>query len=484
MTDKTKQEGQQKKQRKKPKKTLLFIGLGVVVVLAGLLLLFSFKHTEAYTTSYTVSYALIIDNQTVKQDNITFMQGKLSSLLGLMSTKLDDAVASMQVGDEITLTLNASEAFGEYDESKRITVNRTNNLERKSEIDKFFYITLDKFVEVFNEQPIVGNAYSTQGLRWQLKVVEVNDSLVKLEHLAKIGDTMPLGFLGLTQKVIGVTSDKIILEIEGQPTSMETPNGVLEVSFDDDYVYFTLTPEIGQEVELNGVKGRVVEITNDSIVVDANPLYAGKQVVIKLKLLAKQKVKASISASCVYHPNAPTMQVFIMSYCPFGLQMVKGLLPVWKLLGDKANIELRFVSYTMHGPKEEEENKRMICIREEQCDKLITYLECFAGSGDWEKCIAQAGIDKAKLEQCMQFRAENYFKVDKQLNEKYGVRGSPTVVINGKVVEIWPRSPENIKQELCKAFANPPEECNQQLSTQNPSPGFGYGTSSAGGSCA
>ena len=195
-----------------------------------------------------------------------------------------------------------------------------------------------------------------------------------------------------------------------------------------------------------------------------------------------EKYKEKISAPREI-PGAPKMQVFIMSYCPFGLQFLKGLLPVWKKFIDKANIELRFVSYTMHGQKEEEENKRMICIREEQSSKLLAYLECFVKSGDSAGCIKEAGIDKDKLESCMQSRAEKYFAEDKELNEKYGVQGSPTVVIDGKQVEIWPRSPENIKEKLCEAFTSKPSECNEKLSEENPSPGFGLGTSSAGGTC-
>ena len=177
------------------------------------------------------------------------------------------------------------------------------------------------------------------------------------------------------------------------------------------------------------------------------------------------------------------MQVFIMSYCPYGLQMLKGLLPVWEKFENKANIELRFVSYTMHGQKEEEENKRMICIREEQYPKLIPYLKCYAQSGDHESCLAQANVDTGKLESCMAERADGYFQEDKELNEKYGVQGSPTTVIDGKVVEIWPRSPEDIKKALCEAFSTQPSECSETLSTENPSPGFGGGTSNAGGSC-
>jgi hypothetical protein len=47
----------------------------------------------------------------------------------------------------------------------------------------------------------------------------------------------------------------------------------------------------------------------------------------------------------------PDVDVFVMSYCPFGTQIEKGLLPVWDLLGDKINLNIRFVDYAMHGKR-------------------------------------------------------------------------------------------------------------------------------------
>jgi len=70
------------------------------------------------------------------------------------------------------------------------------------------------------------------------------------------------------------------------------------------------------------------------------------------------------------------------------------------------------------------------------------------------------------------------------LNEKYGVQGSPTVVINDKVVSVSTRSPEKFKEIVCQAFNTPPAECSQTLPEEVSSPGFGLSSgSSSGGSC-
>jgi len=181
--------------------------------------------------------------------------------------------------------------------------------------------------------------------------------------------------------------------------------------------------------------------------------------------------------------NGPVMDVFIMSYCPFGLQFVKGLLPVWREFKDYANINVRFVSYTMHGDKEAEENARMACIREEQCSSYSDYLECFVQNGDSAGCINKLNIDSSKLNDCIANRAKGYLDKDAELNKQYGVQGSPTIVINGKQVDVWPRSPANIAQTLCNAFNEKPEACSKSFSEENPGAGFGQVSTNIQGSC-
>jgi hypothetical protein len=192
----------------------------------------------------------------------------------------------------------------------------------------------------------------------------------------------------------------------------------------------------------------------------------------------------------------PDVKLFVMSYCPFGLQMEKALLPVWQLLKDKADIGIYFVDYIMHGKEEMEENLRQYCIQKEDKEKYLAYLGCFVKDGNFENCLKEAGIDQNKLNSCQSatdkefkisegFTENGYppFNVHKDLNEKYGVKGSPTLVINDVVLNVQ-RSPEKVKQAICDAFLNPPPECQQKLSEENASPGFGTTSDgSSSGSC-
>ena len=193
--------------------------------------------------------------------------------------------------------------------------------------------------------------------------------------------------------------------------------------------------------------------------------------------------------------DKPKIELFVMSYCPFGTQIEKGILPVIEALKDKVDFEVKFCDYSMHGQKELKENTRQYCIEKEQKDKYLDYLKCFLDKGDYSGCLDKAGINKAKLKQC-EIATDKEFKITQDYNdkstykngfprfnvfksdvEKYNVQGSPTLVINGAVKRPANRDSETLAKLICSAFKNPPEECSQKFSTVTPSPGFGYSTS-------
>lgn len=197
----------------------------------------------------------------------------------------------------------------------------------------------------------------------------------------------------------------------------------------------------------------------------------------------------------------PDVKLFVMTHCPYGLQAQKALLPVYDLLKDEAEIGVYFVNYIMHGKIEIDENLRQYCIQRDQQDKYSAYFSCFAQAGDFNGCLSGAGIDMNQLNSCVSQTDQDFgisadyndqstwlngiyplFNVQTDLNTQYGVQGSPTLVINGKIANVN-RSPEEFKKAVCNAFNTAPAECSQALSNETPSAGFGGGTGTSGGSC-
>ena len=193
----------------------------------------------------------------------------------------------------------------------------------------------------------------------------------------------------------------------------------------------------------------------------------------------------------------PVVDLFVMSYCPYGTQMERGIIPAVQALGSKITFNLKFVSYTMHGDNEQDENLRQYCIEQNMPTKYLNYLQCFlkaqtGAATEAEACMASSGIAKNSVNTCMSATATKFniahgstaFPIYADENTKYGVQGSPTLVING-VTSNSGRDPESILKAICGSFTTPPAECQKQLSTTAPAAGFGNAASagSASASC-
>ena len=191
--------------------------------------------------------------------------------------------------------------------------------------------------------------------------------------------------------------------------------------------------------------------------------------------------------------DKPVVELFVMSYCPYGTQMEKGILPVVAALGNKIDFQLKFCSYAMHGQKELAENMLQYCIQKEQNSKLNAYMTCFLESGVSSSCLDTAKIDQKKLNSCVSKTDAAYkvtsnfnnkvgyqgsypgFDVNKADNDKYNVGGSPTLVINGQEISTN-RDSASLLKTICSAFNEQPKECEAVLSSASPSAGFGSGT--------
>ena len=467
--------------------SLLKIGICIGVIAVIVLLFFVFRSSEIKEgSSVRLQYSIALANGTVIENGTTTaISGNISESLNLLSNKTDFNLLNQKKNAEIELNLTADEAFGQINQSLIYKINRSEKQNRTTESNRTLNITSQEFAEAFNSTPLINKSYAITGNPWNYTVLNFDAANITLRIETSIGE-LPSMVEGLKQEIILITDTKITIK-NSLTSTQEIPveNGNVTIFQDDNYIITKFTPEVGKEIAVNWpgyAGGKVVSFDENSITVDANSEFAGQDVILKIKVLDVGKSASSTGKKVSGKKNSgPTMQVFVMSYCPYGLQMMKGMLPAWRLLGEKANFELRFVSYTMHGVKEDTENSRMICIREEQSSKLVDYLECFTDSGDANSCILTAGIDKSSLEDCMDSRASGYMETDKALNTQYGVQGSPTIVIEGKEAQIN-RDPESVKKAICDAFTSKPSECSQTLSTASPSPGFGSSSSSSSSS--
>jgi len=154
------------------------------------------------------------------------------------------------------------------------------------------------------------------------------------------------------------------------------------------------------------------------------------------------------------------MDVYVVSYCPYGRQMENAVLPVKKLLGDKLNLTIKFIS-AMHGQKEAEENLRQYCIQESQKDKFWDYLTCFNGGTDAETCLNSTGINTTMVDACMANTTQQTIAADAASKRIYS---SPTTYLQGQKYDKMPRTPEQIKEIVCERL-NDDGLCDTDLSS-------------------
>jgi glutaredoxin len=198
--------------------------------------------------------------------------------------------------------------------------------------------------------------------------------------------------------------------------------------------------------------------------------------------------------------DVPQVQLFVMSFCPFGNQAEELMMPVTKLLKNKANIELHYVIYgrdqgysgsdycldeeakycSMHGIQELNQGIRELCVQKYQRDKFWDFVKeinsnCNYQNVDscWEGIAKKVGVDIAQIKTCQKDEGLRISAQELELNKKYGISGSPQIIIND-IEYMGSRSSEAYKQTICSAFNSPPEECSQVLSSEG---------SSASGEC-
>ncbi|HEX7445675.1 MAG TPA: thioredoxin domain-containing protein, partial [Methanothrix sp.] len=200
---------------------------------------------------------------------------------------------------------------------------------------------------------------------------------------------------------------------------------------------------------------------------------------------APPKPKLTPEQVCVNMTKSdrPLLQAFVVSKCPFGLQMQRIMANIINeskdaeeylkvmYIGsvDKDNSTIR----SMHGVEEAEENLRQICIREEQSGKYWDYLRCYMRQGKSADCQKSVSLDVDELNACTNDSSRGlvYAQKDFDLAKKFKITGSPTMLMNEKIVKesdfatntTNSRSPEAVKDLLCCGFNKEPSFCSLEL---------------------
>lgn len=178
----------------------------------------------------------------------------------------------------------------------------------------------------------------------------------------------------------------------------------------------------------------------------------------------------------------PAVELFVMSLCPYGVKAEKEILPIIKEFGDRIDFKIKFIVNvngdsieqvsSLHGLDEVKENLRQAAIMRNYPDKFSAYIDkineksCAISCGEiklqdyWKKGAKELGIDTGKIEAFVYGKdSMSLLKQDEADAKKYNVSASPTLVINGTRSNAVSGGAQAIKQAICSAFTDQPENC-------------------------
>lgn len=222
---------------------------------------------------------------------------------------------------------------------------------------------------------------------------------------------------------------------------------------------------------------------------------------------------SNTQSTTVPKTDKPKVELYVFSYCPYGTQMEKAMIPAVKLLGNSVDFSIRQIG-AMHGDFEKVEAQRQLCVEKNYPDQYLDYVLAFDSDASIGKCQSDAyaqcgskgdscitplvnscvapkisnlystlGIDGSKINSCMTTDGVTMYNAEVANAQSKNIGRSPTLFING-VNSQADRSSEGVKGAICPAFNNVPSTCSTKLDTNQASPGFGSSTSSASSSSA
>ncbi len=144
----------------------------------------------------------------------------------------------------------------------------------------------------------------------------------------------------------------------------------------------------------------------------------------------------------------PTLELFVMSHCPYGVQAEEKIIPIVKKFGDAIDFKLQFIAQekvapaaqnispftSLHGYPEIAENVRQLLIAQEYPDRYLDYILCRGKKLDksWEDCAWELGIDVAEIQALFDApEAEQLFRENIQRAAALQIKASPTILVDG-----------------------------------------------------
>lgn len=165
-------------------------------------------------------------------------------------------------------------------------------------------------------------------------------------------------------------------------------------------------------------------------------------------------------------------EMYVMSKCPYGVQVEDAFGPVKEKLGGAVQLKINFIGdgdasslNSMHGPTEVAGDIAQLCAAAQSPEKAFEMILCQnkdvkAVDTNWNTCGATAGLDVAALTTCINGDQGKQLLAASFANAKEkGAKGSPTLFLDGKPYA-GGRKTRDFMAAVCETFgADAPQAC-------------------------
>jgi predicted DsbA family dithiol-disulfide isomerase len=174
-----------------------------------------------------------------------------------------------------------------------------------------------------------------------------------------------------------------------------------------------------------------------------------------------------------------TLEVFVMSQCPYGVLALNAMEEVLKNFGAGLKFKVHYIAngtaeagfQALHGQPEVDENIRGLCAIKHYgaSNKYMDYIWCRnkdIRSDDWATCTGSNGIAQAKIKSCFEGEGKKLHENDIKIATALGIGASPTWLVNGRH-KFSGIDAETIRKNVCEHNAGL-KGCENTLSGGSP----------------
>ncbi len=299
-------------------------------------------------------------------------------------------------------------------------------------------------------------------------------------------------------KIIGITLILFVLVLSGCSYKNKTESQDIGVEAAKSKIEKLIADGGGSAT----IKDAVVDGVLYKITIEASgqvfPVYVTKdgtkfiQQAMSFEEIEKQQTEAKKQAEEenkeIPKSDKPVVDLYVMSFCPFGNKAEDTLKPVHELLKNKVDFNFYYIVNadgntitSLHGQPEVDQNIREACVMKnygkDAWMNFVTYVNANCGTDGncWEEGAKKLKLDTGKISSCVSAQGTSLMKADAEKSKEAGATGSPTMFINGQKTSAVYRygNSEEYKNVICSAFNNPPAECGQVLSSETSTTGGG-----------